>query len=82
MIFRQLPHQKSVNCHIKTYDFFVFQRIDLKSLPKVLIVISRKIDTDRMNPPSFLMVMTGVGNYAYRRPQDNVLVVPAGCLKD
>ncbi len=35
-----------------------------------------------MNPPSFLMVMTGVGNYAYRRPQDNVLVVPAGCLKD
>ena len=26
-----------------------------------------------MNPPSFLMVMTGVGNYAYRRPQDNVL---------
>ena len=82
MIFRQLPHQKLANCHIKTYDFFVFQRIDLKSLPKVLIVISRKIDTDRMNPPSFLMVMTGVGNYAYRRPQDNVLVVPAGCLKD
>ena len=69
MIFRQLPHQKPANCHIKTYDFFVFQRIDLKSLPKVLIV-------------SFLMVMTGVGNYAYRRPQDNVLVVPAGCLKD
>lgn len=47
-----------------------------------LTELSRKIDTDRMNPPSFLMVMTGVGNYAYRRPQDNVLVVPAGCLKD
>ena len=47
-----------------------------------LIELSQKIDTDRMNPPSFLMVMTGVGNYAYRRPQDNVLVVPAGCLKN
>lgn len=47
-----------------------------------LTELSGKIDTDRMNPPSFLMVMTGVGNYAYRRPQDNVLVVPAGCLKD
>lgn len=47
-----------------------------------LVGLSRKIDTSKMNPPSFLMVMTGVGNYAYRRPQDNVLVVPAGCLKD
>ena len=47
-----------------------------------LVGLSRKIDTSKMNPPSFLMVMTGVGNYAYRRPLDNVLVVPAGCLKD
>lgn len=40
-----------------------------------------KIDTDKMSVPSFLMVLTGVGDYAYRR-QDGVYVVPIGCLKD
>ena len=40
-----------------------------------------KIDTDKMRVPSFLMVLTGVGDYAYRRP-DGVYVVPIGCLKD
>ena len=41
-----------------------------------------KIDTTRMKRPSFLMVLTGVGNYAYKRPEDSVLVVPIGCLKN
>lgn len=40
-----------------------------------------KIDTDKMNAPSFLMVLTGTGDYAYRR-QDGVYVVPIGCLKN
>ncbi len=39
------------------------------------------IDTDRMKAPSFLMVLTGIGDYACRR-SDGVFVVPAGCLKD
>ena len=32
-----------------------------------------------MNAPSFLMVLTGVSPYAYRR-EDGVYVVPIGCL--
>ena len=40
-----------------------------------------RIDTDKMKKPSFLMVIVGVGDYAYRRP-DGVYVVPIGCLKD
>lgn len=40
-----------------------------------------KIDTDKMNPPSFLMVLVGKGTYAYRR-EDGVYVVPVGCLRD
>ncbi len=40
-----------------------------------------KIDTDRMQVPSFLMVLTGVGDYAYCR-RDGVYVVPIGCLKN
>ena len=39
-----------------------------------------KIDTDKMKAPSFLMVLTGVGDYAYRR-KDGVCVVPIGCLR-
>ncbi|MBQ9482239.1 MAG: ATP-binding protein [Clostridia bacterium] len=39
-----------------------------------------KIDTTKMKAPSFLMVLTGSGNYAYRR-RDGVLVVPVTTLK-
>ncbi len=34
-----------------------------------------------MKSPSFLMVLTGIGDYAYRR-HDGVCVVPIGCLKN
>lgn len=47
-----------------------------------LTKLAEKIDTEKMKVPSFLMVLTGVGQYAYRRPQDGVLVVPIGCLKN
>lgn len=48
---------------------------------EILRELADKIDTTRMNLPSFLMVLTGVGQYAYRR-KDGVWVVPIGCLKD
>jgi predicted AAA+ superfamily ATPase len=38
------------------------------------------VDTDRMKPPSFLMILTAT-EYAYKR-EDGVLVVPIGCLRD
>ena len=47
---------------------------------KSLKAMEAKIDTGRMNNPSFLMVLTGTGDYAYRRP-DGVYVVPIGALK-
>lgn len=43
--------------------------------------MAAKIDTDKMRVPSFMMVLTGTGDYAYRR-HDGVCVVPIGCLKD
>ena len=43
--------------------------------------LSAKIDTERMKAPSFLMVLTGMGKYAYRR-EDGVYVVPVGCLRE
>lgn len=48
---------------------------------KTLKFMEAKIDVDKMNVPSFLMVLTGTGDYAYRR-QDGVYVIPIGCLKD
>ena len=46
-----------------------------------LKALAECIDSDKMNAPSFLMVLTAVGNMAYRRP-DGVLVVPIGALKN
>ena len=43
--------------------------------------LAEKIDTTKMKNPSFLMVLTGVGQYAYKR-EDGVLVVPIGCLRN
>ena len=47
---------------------------------KTLLSLAEKIDTDIMPKPSFMMVLTGVGQYAYRR-KDGVFIVPISCLK-
>jgi hypothetical protein len=46
-----------------------------------LKALEKKIDTTRMNPPSFLMIVVGIGEFAYRR-EDGIYIVPAGCLKN
>lgn len=46
---------------------------------KHLLALQKKVDTEKVGEPSFLMIVTG-GQYAYRRP-DGVYVVPIGCLK-
>lgn len=47
---------------------------------KNLLLLSKKIDTEKMYGPSFQMVLTGVGQYAYQRT-DGVYVVPISCLR-
>ncbi len=46
-----------------------------------LKTLKDKIDTNKMKAPSFMMILTAVGNYAYRRA-DGVYIVPIGCLKN
>ena len=46
-----------------------------------LNTLADTIDTTKMKKPSFKMVLTAVGPYAYQRP-DGIFVVPIGCLKD
>lgn len=53
----------------------------IESGAETLLKLSGKIDTKRMKEPSFLMILTGIGQYAYRR-KDGIYVVPVNCLKD
>lgn len=48
---------------------------------QTLTSLAEKIDTTKMKKPSFLMVLTANGSYAYQRT-DGIYVVPIGCLKD
>lgn len=48
---------------------------------RTLQALAGKIDTGKMKAPSFLMVLTGVGDYAYRR-HDGVYIVPISTLKN
>lgn len=43
--------------------------------------LANLIDTTKMKKPSFMMVLTATGSYAFRR-DDGVLVVPISTLKD
>ena len=46
-----------------------------------LIEVAGKVDTAKMPAPSFAMVLTAVGEFAFRR-KDGVYVVPISCLKN
>ena len=48
---------------------------------RTLKALAGLIDTTKMKSPSFMMVLTGVGRYAYRRP-DDVYIVPIACLRN
>lgn len=43
--------------------------------------LNAKLDEEKMGSPSFMMVLTGVGAFSYRR-NDGIYVVPLGCLKN
>ena len=40
-----------------------------------------KIDITKMNKPSFMAIIVGVGEYAYRR-EDGIFIIPIDCLKN
>lgn len=44
--------------------------------------LASQIDTAKMSAPAFKMILTATGEYAYRRPDDGIYIVPLGCLRD
>ena len=47
---------------------------------KNLITLRDKIDTTKMNKPSFMAIIVGIGEYAFRR-EDGIYIIPISCLK-
>lgn len=48
--------------------------VNLKKLESI-------IDDKKMGRPAFKMILTAVGDYAYKRP-DCIYIVPIGCLRN
>ena len=48
---------------------------------KNLMDLRDKIDTTKMNEPSFMAIVVGIGEYAYRR-EDGIYIIPVACLKN
>ncbi|MDE6415816.1 MAG: DUF4143 domain-containing protein [Duncaniella sp.] len=46
-----------------------------------LTKLAERIDRQKMGQPAFMMILTAVGSYAYRRA-DGIWIVPICCLKD
>ncbi|MCM1155038.1 MAG: DUF4143 domain-containing protein [Roseburia sp.] len=53
---------------------------EIEKAAEHLLKLKKKVNTEKMREPSFLMVLTAT-ELAYRR-KDGVYVVPIGCLKD
>ena len=53
----------------------------IKEGAQTLTALANLIDTTRMKSPAFKMILTATGEYAYRRPEDGIYIVPIGCLK-
>ena len=53
----------------------------IKDGAATLNALESQIDTTRMKSPAFKMILTATGEYAYRRPEDGIYVVPIGCLR-
>lgn len=51
----------------------------INEVAKTLLKFESVVNTEKMQKPSFLMVLSGTAKLAYRR-KDGVYVVPIGCL--
>jgi len=72
--------------HLRNGDYGLIEiklggKAKIEEGAKNLRDLAKILDTDRMKAPSFMMVLTAVSPFAYRREEDGVLVVPLSCLK-
>ena len=53
----------------------------IKEGAATLNALKNDLNPEKMPMPSFCMIITAVGDYAYQRKEDGIFVVPIGCLK-
>ncbi|MCQ2263879.1 MAG: DUF4143 domain-containing protein [Bacteroidales bacterium] len=53
----------------------------IKEGAATLNALKQDLDPAKMPMPSFCMIVTAGGDYAYQRKEDGIFVVPIGCLK-
>ncbi len=46
-----------------------------------LMSLANSVDVSKMKKPSFKMILTAVGDFAYTRPEDGIVVCPISALK-
>lgn len=53
----------------------------IKEGAATLNALKNDLNPEKMPMPSFCMIITAVGDYAYQRKEDGIFVVPISCLK-
>ncbi|MBQ7189415.1 MAG: ATP-binding protein [Kiritimatiellae bacterium] len=53
----------------------------IKEGAATLTALANSVDVEKMKKPSFKMVLTAVGGFAYTRPEDGIVVCPISALK-
>jgi hypothetical protein len=76
---RQTERKRKNN--LENVIYIMYNILYINTIESTLMALSNIIDTSRMKAPAFCMVLTGVGDFAYKRT-DGVYVVPIGCLKN
>ena len=75
------PHDSSIQRHYGLVEIKLGGAELIGKGVATLEKLATKIDTGRQRPPAFKMVLTAVGDFAYRRPEDGVIVCPISALK-
>lgn len=73
-------------CHLRDGRYGLIEiklggEVLIKEGIKNLLKLKSSLDLTKMPSPSFLMVLVGVGKYAYKN-EDGIYIVPVSCLKD
>lgn len=73
-------------CHLRDGRYGLIEiklggDILIKEGIKNLLKLKNTLDPNKMRQPSFMMIIVGVGKYAYKN-EDGIYIVPISCLRD
>ena len=83
---RLLEEWRDAICHLRDGIYGLIEiklggDILIKEGIKNLLKLKSSLDLTKMSQPSFMMILVGVGKYAYKN-EDGIYIVPITTLKD